>query len=144
MHKPELAAQKPLLFSVSHKRHRVSNVDLSGQLPVQLQHGKDVSLSIHIPKVALPAQRAVILVHSGGDIALEINGNATDEFPSSRRRSEIFVEYIDHNCEHRPAKEDCRIFRLNTDLLKTGENTIGIVNKAGIDLEIGRVNLGIW
>lgn len=144
MHDPELACKKPLLFSVSHSRHRVHNIDLPGQLPMKIQPNQSIALALHIPKTALPAKRAMILVHSGGDIALKINGEATDELPASRRRSEIFVEYIDHDSEHRPTKADCRVFRPNAKSLKAAENVIDIHNKAGTELQIGRINLGLW
>jgi len=144
IHNPGSACQKPLLFSVSHSRNRISNVDLPGKLPVKMQPGENVKLNLHIPKAALPGERALILIHSRGDVTLELNGFPGDEFPSSRRRAELFVEFIDHACEHRPAKEDCRIFRFDSEALRAGENVISVGNSSEIELEIGRANLGIW
>ncbi len=144
MDSSETACQKPLLFSISHRRHRIGNVDLPAQLPVKIDAGGNVELKLHLPKLSLPAERAIMLIHSKGDVGVEFNGDSVEEFPVSRRRAEIFVEFVEHGFEGRPAKEDCRIFGLDKNMLIARENKITIENSSDREIAIERVNLGIF
>jgi hypothetical protein len=142
---PDKAARKPLLFSVSHALHRVPNVDLPGQLPLPVRAGESSELTLRIPEAALPVRRALWLVHSGGDISLSLNGQSLPELPH-HRRSELFVEYTGQEApsEHRPPKEACRVFWAHPSLLRAGANSLTVRNASDRDLEIKRVNLGLW
>jgi len=142
---PSTAARKPLLFSISCQHHRVPNVDLPGELPKPLPAGGGLTLSIHVPRLALPAARALFLVHSCGDIALRVNGSQVLELPTLRR-SELFAEYIDpeRSKDYRPRRDDCRVFQAAPSLLRAGANELVLVNRSVKDLEIKRVNLGLW
>ncbi len=140
---PVAAAAKPLLFSISHQLHRTP-VDLPGILPLPLPSGETITMTLHVPQSALPAARALTLIHSGGDIRLRVNGEAAEEL-SARRRSEIFVEYtVQADPGSRPDREECRVFRFDPNSLKAGENILEIENLAGAALELNRVNLGLW
>jgi len=143
---PETAARKPLLFSVSHTRHRVAGVDLPGQLPASLHIGSSLEVHLHLPQPGLPARRALVLVHSGGDLALKVNGQDAQEH-HLLRCAELFVEYIpqeDQSPLQRPRSQDCRFFQVAPAALQVGANTLKLFNTSNRDLEIERINLGIW
>ena len=143
---PETAAQKPLLFSVSHTRHRVPHVDQAGQLPAALNIGGRLELELYLPAHALPADRVAVLVHSRGDLTLKINDIDAVEHPLLRR-AELFVEYIpqdDQGSVQRPSNQDCRFFQIEPTALRSGRNVLKLFNTALRDLSIERVNLGIW
>ena len=141
---PASAATKPLLLSVAHARHRVPDVDLPPQVPVALQPGESVELEIYVAGAALPARRALVLVHSGGDISATLNGAASTPLPQLNR-SELFPEFVAHaNVESRPDREDCRVLRIDPAALVGGFNRLAITNNADRALTIERVNLGLW
>jgi hypothetical protein len=141
---PQGCAKKPLLFSVPHSMHRIAQVDLPGQLPVGVPAGEQVELALHVPAAAFPAWRAMFLVQSGGDLGLLVNGEEVPESPTPRRAT-IFAEYtLGWFAEHAPADEDCRVFRSGGEALRARANELTVVNRAGKDLEIKRVNVGLW
>ena len=143
---PQGCAVKPLLFALSYQRARTPNVDLPGVLPVSLPAGGEVELTLQLPAAALPAHRALVLVHSGGDVALAVNGQVVPEL-TCLRPAELFVEHIDNQHgfdRYRPGPGECRVFQPPTSLLRAGANRLRLTNKRGTDLEIRRVNLGLW
>ena len=142
---PASACGKPLLFSVSLDHHRIAGVDLPAQLPAKVRAGGGAELSLYLPRRALPTWRAYLLVRSGGDIRLHVNGVAAEELPA-RRHARLFVECIDYYVSQGlcPAREDNRVFRFDPSVLKAGENALTVENISGGDLEIKRVNLGLW
>ncbi len=138
------AVQKPLLFSVPHRLWRLPHIDLPAQLPASLPAGGSLSLSLSLPAAALPARRALVLVHGGGDLGCSLNGQPLAELPYLRR-TELFVEYRDEALKaHWPAAADCRLFQAEPSLLRPGENHLLLNNSAGAELELRRVNLGLW
>ena len=136
-------------MAVDH-RHNKSVVDQPGELPASLSPGGKLELALHVPRAALPAWRALILVHSHGDIALEVNGTPAQPVrqngPPDGHRSEMFVEFADQywDKESRPKPENCRTFRAAPACLVAGSNRLSLISKAHHDLEIERVNLGLW
>ena len=143
---PQGCAVKPLLFALSYQRARTPNVDLPGVLPVSLPAGGEVELTLQLPAAALPARRALVLVHSGGDVALAVNDREAPEL-TFLRPAELFVEHIDNRSgfdRYRPGPGECKVFQPATPLLRAGTNRLRLTNKAGTDLEIARVNLGLW
>jgi len=143
---PAGCAVKPLLFALSYQRARTPNVDLPGVLPVSLPAGGEVELTLQLPGAALPARRALILVHSGGDVALVVNDREVPEL-TFLRPAELFMEHIDNRRgfdRYRPGPDECRVFQPPTSLLRAGSNGLRLTNTAGADLEIRRVNLGLW
>ena len=146
LHTPETAAEKPLLFSVSHQRHRVPQVDLPGQLPGTLPVGGGLEVELPLPEEALPARRALVLVHSGGDCTLNLNNQPAREL-KTLRRAELFAEYIppdDQGGSDRPLNFDCRLFQVDPGALRNGVNTLNLYNISPHDLGIDRINLGLW
>ncbi len=142
---PRSAAKKPLLFSISYKPTRVPYVDIPGQLPAPLPAGEKLELSLYLAKTVFPLCRALLLVHSFGDIEICVNGGPAEELPNSRR-PEIFVEHTDRifQLEDRPQNEDCRTFDVEPSSLLAGVNKLTLTNISGRKLEIRRVNLGVW
>lgn len=142
---PRKAARKPLLFSVSHTIRRVATVDLPGQLPICVPAGDRREVTLHLPQAALPARRALLLVHGGADCRVAVNGRELSELPH-HRRSELFVEYTDQDqyTEFRPRKSDCRVFSADPGALQAGANTLTIASAADRELQIKRLNLGLW
>jgi len=143
---PEAAVQKPLLFSASHTRHRVPDIDLPAQLPAPLHIGDQLEVELILPGSVLPAEKAAVLVHSCGDLMMKVNGLDVPEHPLLRR-AELFVEYIpqeDQSDLTRPANRDCRFFQIPPEALQEGSNSIRLFNMSMRDLQIDRVNLGLW
>ena len=143
---PASCAVKPLLFAVSHQRARVAGVDLPGVLPHSLPAGEEVELTLQLPAAALPARRALFLVHSGGDVALVVNDQEVREV-TSLRRPELFVGHIDNALgfdRYRPGPGECRTFQPATSVLRVGANRLRLTNSSTSGLEIARVNLGLW
>jgi len=141
---PETASAKPLLFSLTHRQHRLANVDLPGVLPVTALPQERVDLTMRLPQCALPARRALVLVHSGGDIALSVNGEATTEL-SFLRRAELFPEFVPHALHHqRPKNEESRVFHVPVEVLRPGDNHLRFENISNAKLQLQRVNLGLW
>jgi hypothetical protein len=141
---PKTAAKKPLLVAVPHHLHRIPNVDLPGQLPADLPAGLTLNLTLYAAEAALPARRALLLVHSGGDVSLAVNGVPGRPLPQLSR-SEIFGEYVDQAVAgRRPAKENCRVFQADPSALTAGLNKIALVNATDKTLSVERVNLGVW
>lgn len=141
---PETASEKPLLFSLTHRQHRLVGVDLPGVLPVMLPPHGAAAGTLHLPEGAFPIRRALLLVHSGGDCAVLLNGQPLQEL-SMLRRAELFPEFVPHNQQHRrPRNEDCRVFEVYPGLLHAGENRWTFQNLEGVERILDRVNLGIW
>ncbi|MBM3215534.1 hypothetical protein FJZ36_11535 [Candidatus Poribacteria bacterium] len=141
---PERAAAKPLLFSASHRRYRLADVDQQGVLAFTLGPGGIGYFPIRLPSAALPARRALALVHSGADVSLEVNNVPATELPFLRR-AELFPEFVPHRAmEERPRSTDCRVFEVEPDALRAGHNQFGIRNDAEENTTIQRVNLGLW
>ena len=144
---PRSAARKPLLFSIEHHRSRIPHVDLPSQVPVSLAPEEEVTLSMTLPTTALPADRARVLIHAGGDVDLKVNGHQAEDLVGYRRM-EIFIEYTagpgEPLPEHRPAKGDTRVFRFLSSYLRAGENTFTIKNATQNEMLIQRLNLGLW
>ena len=148
---PRTAAAKPLLFAVEHRRHRIPGTDQPGLLPAKVAAGATLTLPLPLPKRALPAWRAMVLVHSHGDVTLTVNGvparprvNAPE--PSGKHRTEIFLEFVDQyrNQGARPLPENCRTFLVDAAALRVGANELAFTNATDHELELERVNLGLW
>lgn len=145
------AAAKPLLVSIDHSRHRVAGVDQAGVLPVALPAGESIDLELYVPAAALPAWRAMLLTHSGGDVALAVNGQPARESSRAQHqdsclRTEIFLEFADqfHQQGTAPEPADCRTFRPDPEALRPGVNQLRITNGADAELTIDRINLALW
>jgi hypothetical protein len=152
LERPDTAAAKPLLLAVDHRRNRVPGVDQEARIPATMAPGRSLMVDLRVPSAALPAWRGLCLVHSHGDVTLDINGHPGREIGCDQRaacRSEIFVEFVDqhHNKslkDARPKPEDCRIFSVDPAHLRAGANQITLVNVAAEDIEVKRVNLALW
>ena len=146
---PETAAAKPMLFSVAHRTHRLTDgIDLPHALPKALPAGGAVELPLPLPKSALPTWRCIAAVAAKGDVALAVNGLPAPERPGPRR-AELFVEYrpMDKPGEkprYRPADEDTRLFDVPPEALRPGANTLTVSSRAGCELTVERVNVGLW
>ncbi|MBN97634.1 MAG: hypothetical protein CME16_00080, partial [Gemmatimonadetes bacterium] len=133
-------------FSVSHQLDRIPEVDQPGQLPAVLPIGANLETHLYIPQSALPARRLLILVDSGGDFALKLNNQDTQELPA-QRRAELFAEFVpqeDQGNTQRSFNSECRLFQAAPSFLCSGSNTLKMFNTAPHDLNITRINLGIW
>ena len=140
------ATAKPLLFSVASDHNRLPGLDPAGQLPLRLPMGDRCDLTLTLPKTALPAARALLLIDAGGDFTMSVNGKPTREI-SVLRRAELFVEYIlqpDQGESLRSLNADCRLFRCAPEHLHAGDNAISLFSTSPHDLEISRLNLGLW
>jgi len=145
LHDPVRVAEKPLLFSVPHLRFR-KNVDLPWQLPVTLSPGQQQVFTLRLPAAALPTKQSRLMIHSCGDVSLALNDTPV-EFLPRRTCTEMFVEYVDPKgllSEYRPAAAEIRLFRFDPQLLQPGENRLHVGNLDDKDLEIRRINLGLW
>jgi hypothetical protein len=147
---PATAATKPLLLAVEHAKNRVTGVDQPAQLPKGIEPGKSAEFSIHIPLVALPAWRCMILARSGGNIDLTLNGRALTEqrYQSDwigLYRNVMFLEYAMPPQYARPAQaEEGRIFGADPSALQAGNNLITITNTTERALIIEAINMALW
>lgn len=140
------ATTGPLLFSVIQQNNRLPGIDPPDQLPTRLTVGGRCEITLVIPRQALPALRTLLIVDGGGDFTLSFNGKQTREI-SVLRRAELFAEYAlqpDQGESPRSLNSDCRVFRGNPEHLRPGENVITLFSTSSHDLEIKRINLGIW
>jgi len=143
---PGGVVQKPLLFSVSHRQYRLADVDLPWQLPAPLPAGGRLDLRLTLPRVVFPIWRAIISVHSSGDIAIAVNGVPAVLHPALRR-AEIFLEYtsqVPERAKRRPPDEECRVFYTDPAAWRAGENNLVLTNAGSKELQIGRLNVGLW
>ena len=143
---PTRTSGTPLLFSVSHQLDRIPAVDQPGQLPATLPIGANLETHLYIPESALGARRLLILVDSGGDFTLKLNNHETQELPA-QRRAELFAEYVpqeDQGNTQRSFNTECRLFQAAPSLLRSGSNILNMFNTSPHDLNITRINLGIW
>jgi len=142
---PENARKKPLLFSATHGNFRVAEADLGWALPKNVEAGESVDVTLYLPQTALPARRARLLLYTGGDVAVRVNGAETEDLPH-RRRLNLFLEsFCEANLQGKSfTRDDCRVLRFDPNALRAGANTVTIENLAGKPLEIYRVNLGLW
>ena len=102
--------------------------------------------TLKLPPASLPATRALFIVDGGGDFALSVNGKQTREI-SVLRRAEFFVEYAlqaDQGESLRSLNADCRVFRCDPEHLRSGQNALTFFSTSPHDLEITRINLGLW
>ena len=86
----------------------------------------------------------MVLVHSGGNLDLTINGQivAPRRLPLA---SDIFPPYLDEEAiKRRPKKENCGIFDINPQLLQVGANEISLTNQSGLEQTIDRFDLGLF
>lgn len=145
------SAAKPMLVAVDHKRHRLAHVDPPAPLPMSIADGASATLSLRVPRSAMPIRKALALMHCGGDFQLLINGHDAPVIRHTQQAnaeswSEIFIEYLDPAADAapRPRRQDCRVFRVDPRWLLAGENTLTLKNLSGQSQTIGRVNLGLW
>jgi len=148
---PRTAAAKPLLLAVEHSRHKIAHIDQPGQLPAQLPANGTLDLTIYVPAAALPAWRALLLVRSYGDVALSLNGRAHESLRYANSdlgvcRCNLFPEIgLPHWKEDERIQPDqCRIFRLADESLLPGVNRLRLTNLTDRELEVERINLGLW
>ena len=148
---PVTAATKPLLLAVDHQRSRVAGVDPPAPIPVEAAPGGSLTTTLYVPGSALPAWRALCLVHSGGDVTLDVNGTPAEEArsrpgPTGPFRSELFVEFVNHYRKNvaRPEPKDCRCFRVDPGVLRRGENRFTFANPSAEARHVERVNLALW
>jgi hypothetical protein len=144
------AAPKPVLFAADHSRHRIPHIDQPAQLPVLLPSEGTREVAMYVGRAALPAWRAVLIVHSHGDIALSVNDVSARKMVwgagGDAHRSEMFIEFFSHDGRDsgRAQPADCRTFYLDPGALEPGFNRIELRNEAGKDVEIERANLALW
>jgi len=135
---------KPALYTLINSYHRIPEVDQPTQLPLKLTTGESAQLQLRLPKLALPAARAMILIDFGRDLELAINGQSV----TARRlplASDIFPPYLDEDAiKRQPKNEDCGTFDINPKLLRVGENEIQLTNQSGQEQIIDRFDLGLW
>jgi len=148
---PRTAAVKPMLLAVEHSNHKMADIDQPWQLPMVLPSRETVDLTIYVPRIALPTRKAMILVHSHGDIMLNVNERSVMEvrFHDSSvgaYRNALFMEITlpDWKPEGTVKLEDYRVFRLDDQALVSGVNHLRLKNLTDRELEIERVNLGLW
>ena len=138
---PETACEKPHLYSVSSRHHRIANVDLPGQLPMTLEPGERQIVTLTIPTMALPAHRAALLVHATGDVTITVNGTAVEHVLNDRR--ELFLEHVPQRDGDSEAP-DSTVYRLDPAALVAGTNEIVVHNAGSGSVEVSRVNVGLW
>jgi hypothetical protein len=93
---PRKLVGKPALYTLINSYHRIPGVDQPMQLPVKLAAGGSTQLKIRLPKLALPAARAMILAHFGRNLDLTINGQSVIS-RSLPLASDIFPPYLDED-----------------------------------------------
>ena len=120
-------------------------------MPVIIGSDKEVEVALYVPEAALPARRALVLVHSCGDVGLVVNGRGTHELPAYSRCPELFpVHTVDATPETkafaalRPKRGETRVFNVDPGVLRSKYNTLRVENQAREDLVIQRVHLGLW
>jgi hypothetical protein len=138
----DTAARKPLLFAVPQRKFR-KNVDQPGLLPATIPARSTLSLPLPLPPLALPAQRARVLLSAAQPLAASVNGQDIAAVPTLRW-TELFVEYIRPGEARRPKQADARLYRVKPDLLHAGENVLELRNESDAPVEVIRVNLGLW
>jgi hypothetical protein len=148
---PATAAAKPMVLSVNHKRSRVPGVDSPALIPVGIGAGEGVTLSVHVPALALPVWRVLVHCDCAGAITLAVNGQDASmqlaaESGSGPYRSEVFLEFVNHyrpkTLRSRP--EDCRQFRVPASALKAGPNQFTFTNAGPGEARVERFNLNLW
>lgn len=142
---------KPMLVAVGHTKHRMRHVDPPALLPLAIPRGASREVNIRVPGGAMPPRKAVILVQSGGDVGLTVNGHTALRIPFVQDqtpvgRAEIFVEHIDPKSDtsSRPSPGDCCVFKCDPAWLRAGMNLLTITNASEQDRTVARVNLGLW
>jgi hypothetical protein len=138
----ETASHKPLLFAVPQRKFR-KNVDQPGLLPATVPARSTLSLPLPLPPLALPARRARVLLSAAQPLAASVNGRAIEAVPTLRW-TELFVEYIRPGEARRPKQADARLYRLQPDILRSGDNVLELRNDSETPVEVTRVNLGLW
>ena len=149
---PGSAARNPLQVSVAHNRRRQTGIDGPGEIPATIPAGGVLALSLYVPKSALPAWRAILLVHSGGDLEITVNDaqavplrlNRDPHSASGGHRSELFLEFVGCYGDPQSQPKDGRMFKPRVDSLRAGINRIVVTNTTQKELTIKRVNLGLW
>jgi len=141
---PAKLLRKPALYTLVSNHHRVGGVDLPTPLPASIGVGKGIDLSIRVPKAALPASRAKLLIASGADVQPSFNGTRLS--PHWKATSgNLFPAYVEADALKRePAADQCRLYLIPPSLLKPGINTLTLTNPASADTTVTRVDLGLW
>jgi len=146
---PRTASAKPLLVAVEHSQHKQPDIDQPWQLPAIMATNSSLDLTIYVPRSALPAYKALLLVRSYGDMTLQLNGSDATQVVFGEyvpHRNSLFGELdIPENADDKRVKpEDCRVFRVKPDMLLPGVNRLRLTNTAGHELTIERINMGVW
>jgi len=148
---PRTAAAKTLLLAVEHSQYKMPHLDQPGQLPAALPANSTLDLTIYVPRAALPAWRALLLVRSYGDVALSVNdrpagGVRYEKSDLGTCRCYLFPEVVLPHWkeEERIQPDQCRVFRLADDALVPGVNRLRLTNLTDGELEVERINLGLW
>ncbi len=152
---PKTAAAKPVLFAVEHSKSKMKCVDNPGQLPTRLADEETCEFTIFIPRTALTAWRALLLVHSYGDISLTVNGNDAVSVRFGMPYRSLYRNAIFMNSGAPPHlkpveqletmdSDNCRVMKIDPYMLKPGANKLRVGNLSGRELEIERLHLGLW
>jgi hypothetical protein len=137
----ESSKRKPLLFSLSHQRHRIAGVDQPGILPFEIAAGATKEVRINLPAGVFPARRFLMLISSSDVISVDVNKYDGKHMPV--KHPCLFLEHQPRGAEL-PEDNTCYIFRLDLDALRHGNNVIRVTNQSGEPVSIARVNAGVW
>jgi len=103
-----------------------------------------VELPLALPTAALPARRALMLLAADGPLGLTVN----DARPLNRRRApsgNLFPVYVNPDrWNSEPEHERCTVFMLDPHGLRPGGNTVRATNAGRSNIEIQRLDLGLW
>jgi len=119
-------------------------VDLPPVLPASVAAGGSIEFALHLPRAALPAERARFLIDSGGDVSFALNGEQLPDI-LDLRQSWMFRAFVARAASSEAEYcESVRVFRAEPELLHAGQNRLTVTNTSGRDLTIQRLDLGLW
>jgi len=147
---PRKLARRPALYTLITDYHRVPHIDQPTPLPVVVEPGEEVELSLRLPRAALPASRALLLMAADGEadkkrpIEVLVNGIRLD-ISRSAPSGNIFLAFLDRNSLNRePPAEDCRLFTVAPASLQSGSNILKCASVGRAESTIQRLDLGLW
>ena len=141
---PNKLTHKPALYTLVAGYHRIGGVDQPTPLPVTIHPAKGVDLVMKLPRIALPASRALLLTAASGEVQVSVNGTRLSH--SWRAPSgNLFMPFMDAELLNRePPAAECRVFMVPPALLRGGDNILTITSSGKSASDLRRVDLGVW
>ena len=141
---PAKLVGEPALYTLVTGMHRVGSVDQSTPLPLTVKASASAERALRLPRAAVPASRAMLLVASNVEVRVSVNGVGLSRCRSAPSGN-LFLPFLNADLIRRePPAPHCRVYPFAPGVLKAGANVCRFASAGTSDATVQRVDLGLW